>query len=576
MLRELHIHKLAVIEDAHIQLSKGLNCFTGQTGAGKSLVMGAFEILLGLKTASAAMLRPGAEEARVAGVFELHDPAVTSQVSALIDQTVNPGDELLISRKIFPSGRSSLSINGQPVTAAMLKSVGETLVDIHGQHDQQYLLKPANQLAILDAFAKAADLCDTYAKLHRQHSEITRRRSELATSRVLRQQQLELYEFQAKEIDEASPQPGELQSLRDRHAMLANVKRIKRDASQVYELMDDSEDAIVTRVQSVLHVLEDLGRLDHDLGPLVEQFQAAAVSLQDSAYELGRYAQRLDIDPQELEVVEERLNTLNRLIAKFAAGGQPGVDPLEIVLGYRQQIQGLIEELRAQDEDLATIDEQAAALVGKMREVGETLTRKRQTAARKLQPLVQKELKDLGMSEAVFEVAFVTAIVSAADGLTTGSQGMETIEMMVQTNPGQPSQPLRKIASGGEMSRIMLALKAILAQSDRVSVLVFDEIDANIGGRMGTIIGQKLRKLADGDHHQVLCITHLPQIAAFADRHLHISKIIEGKGKDRQTRTSVSLLQGTGRVEELAQMLAGNEVSSTTRKQIKEMLVTAG
>lgn len=571
MLRELHIHQLAVIEDAHIQLSQGLNCFTGQTGAGKSLVMGAFEILLGLKTALASMLRPGATEARVAGVFELHDPLVVAQISQLIDQTLACGDELLISRKIFPSGRSSLSINGQPVTAAMVKAVGETLVDIHGQHDQQYLLKPSNQLAILDAFAKATDLCDSFAKLHRQHGEIARRRSELAASRVLRQQQLELYEYQAAEMDEAAPLPGELQTLRDRHAMLSNVQKIKHDASEVYAAMDDSEDAVVARVQSALHMLQAIARLDRDVRPLVEQFQAAALTLQDSAYELGRYAQRLEVDPEELGVVEERLNVLNRLVAKYAAGGQPGVDPLAQVLKYREQIQSLIEELRAQDEDLATIDQQGEVLLRQMNEVGQQLTKKRQAAGKKLRPLVEKELKDLGMSEATFEVAFNPRQTGEGD-----SQGLEAMEMMVQTNPGQPAQPLRKIASGGEMSRIMLALKAILAQSDRVSVLVFDEIDANIGGRMGTIIGQKLRKLADGDHHQVLCITHLPQIAAFADRHLHISKTIQGKGKLRQTSTCVNELQGAGRVEELAQMLAGSDVSPTTRKQIKEMLAMAG
>lgn len=583
MLRELHIHQLAVIEDAHIQLSKGLNCFTGQTGAGKSLVMGAFEILLGLKTANAAMLRPGADEARVAGVFELHDPVVTREISQLIDQALAPGDELLISRKIFPSGRSSLTINGQPVTAAMLKSVGETLVDIHGQHDQQYLLKPSNQLTILDAFAKSADLCDIFAKLHRQHGDIARRRSDLAASRVLRQQQLELYEFQASEIDEAVPQPGELKTLRDRHAMLSNVQRIKHDASQVYELMDDSQDAIVGRVQSALHMLQDIARLDRDVQPLVEQFQTAAAILQDSSYELGRYAQRLDVDPEELGIVEERLNVLNRMVAKFAAGGQTGQDPLEQVIAYRQQIQGLIDELRAADEDLSTIDQQAQQLVEQMKQVGAQLTRKRQAAVKKLRPLVEKQLADLGMGEAVFDVALVATERTKGDAGSGespvahagSSQGMETVEMMVQTNPGQPAQPLRKIASGGEMSRIMLALKAILAQSDRVSVLVFDEIDANIGGRMGTVIGQKLRMLADGAHHQVLCITHLPQIAAFADRHLHITKTMQGKGKDRQTHTQVATLQGSSRVEELAQMLAGSKVSTTTRKQVKEMLALA-
>jgi DNA repair protein RecN (Recombination protein N) len=592
MLRELHIQNLAVIQDAHVLLQPGLNCFTGQTGAGKSLMLGAFEILLGLKAAAANMLRPGADEARVAGLFELQEDVIAAQVSAILDMPLKTGDDVLISRRILPSGRSSVSANGQVVTAAMVRQVSELLVDIHGQHDQQYLLKPANQLMILDAFAQALPVRERYGELYKEHARIQRRRDELAASRTLRQQQLELYLYQAGEIDAAAPQPGELATCKARSQKLANIQRIERDVSGVRELLDDGEAAVNPQLQRAVHLLENLARLDAELEPQAEQVRSAVLMLQDSAYEMARYTQRLELDPEELSELETRLNVLNRLVAKYAPAAQPGVDPIETVLAYRLQIQSFIEQLQAEDEDLATIDQQAVKIKTALLKAGGELSRKRQTAARKLRPLVEDQLKQLGMGEAAFDVAFTrlegtnetssdeaAAQDAQADELSltnATAHGLESAEMMVRTNPGQPLLALRKIASGGEMSRIMLAIKAILAQSDRVSVLVFDEIDANIGGRMGTVIGQKLRLLANQAHHQVLCITHLPQIAAFADHHLHITKSVRGKGPSRETCTTVTPLEGAQRIEELAQMLAGAETTSTTRKQARELLCAAG
>lgn len=589
MLRELHISNLAVIEDVTLELTGGLNCFTGQTGAGKSLVLGAFEILLGLRTvAPAEVLRPGAEEGRVSGVFEIRNPQVRAELTRRIDLRLDPDDDLLITRKLFRSGRGSAAINGKPATASMVREIGELLVDIHGQHDHQFLLKPSNQLAILDNFGRCCDLRQSYGEVHAEWRRLQQRGEQLRASAVLRRQQRELYEFQAREIDDAQLVEGEYAELKARHGVLANLTRIRQQAGQAHAALYEGEAAVVERLQMIAHVVADLSHLDEHLKPIAEQLSTATIALQEAAFDLGRYTGRLDLDPRELAEIEDRLNTLNRLASKYGSP-QRGGDPVADLLEQRRQMQANLDALRDQDHDVTGIDARLASRRGELTKIGEQLGIARRAAAGKLKPLVEGQLRDLGMSDAEFHAEFQPAGAESASGA-------ETMEIMVRTNPGQPARPLRKIASGGELSRVMLALKSILAHSDRISVLVFDEIDANIGGRMGTVIGQKLRQLArnhavrntatgktsgktsgeiSGETSgggQVLCITHLPQIAVYADRHLRIAKTVIGQGKDRQTRTSVTLLTGPQRIEELAEMLAGRDVSATTRRQVKEML----
>ncbi len=560
MLRELHISNLAVIEDAHITFGEGLNCFTGQTGAGKSLIIGAFEVLLGLRSAG-DLLRDGAAEGRVSGVFELHDAELLAQIDAIVDAGLNArngGEQLLVTRKLFASGRTGVSVNGQPATIGMLQQIGELLVDVHGQHDHQYLLKAANQLFMLDRFAEADGLRHEYAQVHRQLVELRERRSELEASQTLRRQQLELYEFQATEIDDAEPTEGEYDELSARHRVMSNIERIVREAGAAHAALYESEGAIIERLQAITGVLRQLAEVDQEIDPLAEDVKAALAQLQDAAFSIGRYVNRLELNPEELGEVESRLNTLNRLIQKYgsAKGGT-----LDEVLAHRDTIGREIKRLRDESDDLAALDEQIAPLGAKLAEVGQALSRKRREAAERLCPLVVAQLAELGMADATLDVAIESAEVPG-----DSSTGLDTIELLVAPNPGQAPRPLRKIASGGELSRIMLALKSIIAHTDRISVLVFDEIDANIGGRMGGVIGQKLRALASS--HQVLCITHLPQIAAYAAHHLRIAKQTD----HGSTRTQVEVLVDDQRIEELADMLAGKKRTATTRKQAQEML----
>jgi len=570
MLRELHISNLAVIEDAAIDLGESLNCFTGQTGAGKSPIIGAFEVMLGLRNAG-DLLRAGAEEGRVSGVFELHDAEIVGQIEAIADAGLDAAalpQQLLVTRKLFSSGRTSVSINGRPATQAMLREIGALLVDVHGQHDHQYLLKPAHQLITLDRFAECEDQRERFGALHRRLGELRRRRAELAASEALRRRQLELCEFQAAEIDEVEPTAGEYAELGARHKLLSNLERVQREAATVHAALYESDGAVADRLQAAVGVLEELSELDEELRGVAEAVRAALAGVQEASYDLSRYINRIDLDAGELEEVEQRLNALNRLIHKYGSTSPGAGGTLDDVLSYRAQIGDEIDRLRDESHDFETIDQQIEPVRREMMAAGRELSERRRAAATTISPRIEAELAELGMSEAKFEVAF-EAIDAEADAAESAS-GLDAVEMLIQPNPGQPARPLRKIASGGELSRVMLAIKSIVASADRISVLVFDEIDANIGGRMGGVIGEKLRGLAA--RHQVLCITHLPQIAACADAHFRITKRV-ARG---ETRTEVERLgDRERRIDELAEMLSGKQTTATTRAQALEMLSRA-
>jgi DNA repair protein RecN (Recombination protein N) len=563
MLRELHISNLAVISDVRIEFDGGLNCFTGATGAGKSLVIGALELLLGLRSA-AEMIRPGVEEGRVSGLFEIKDVGILRSIETLTDiPVVADGGELLITRKLHASGRTSVSLNGSPLTLSMLKQVGEQLVDVHGQHDHQYLLRPANQIDVLDQFGDLSALASEYRAAFTELSAAHKRIEELSTSRTLRQQRLELYRFQAEEIDAAELDPAEYAELQARGPVLANLERLKKEAAATHSAIYETDGSILERLKMAAGVLADLAGIDSHLKPIADAVRDATIGLEDSAYDLSRYLDKLDLDPAELTEVNDRLNSIHRILSKY--GGN-----IEEAVRYRQQIGSEISGLEKQSDDLSGLTEKLEPLQSRLQKLGRKLTSSRQAAAGKLSPMVESSLRELGMEKAKFSIGFTVAMPAiAGTDLPASASGFDVVEFIVQTNPGQLAQPLRKIASGGELSRIMLALKGILASSDRMSVLVFDEIDANVGGRLGAIIGQRLRGLAE--HHQVLCITHLPQIASFADRHFTVRKQVAG-GK---TESTVRVMAGDERIEELAEMIGGQRITETTRAQAMELLGAA-
>jgi DNA repair protein RecN (Recombination protein N) len=555
VLRELHISNLAVIADARIELAPGLNCFTGATGAGKSLVIGAIEVLLGARS-PAEMLRPGVDEGRVSGVFEIASGELLRRIERFTDAPVTgDGGELLLTRRLYASGRSSVSLNGNPITLGMLKQVAEHLVDVHGQHDHQFLLKPSNQLDVLDQFAELHELRKRYHDAYERLQDAKRQLADLTANRTLREQQLELYRFQADEIDAAELSAGEYEELSARASVLRNLEKLTKDATATHAALYEADASVLERLKMMTAVIGELSMLDVNLKAISQNLRDATISLEEVAFDLSRYLDKLDLDPAEAAEVEDRLNTLNRILSKYGR-------TVEDTLAHRAELASQIAQLDKTTDDLSSLESTIAPLTNELKALGQELCAKRQTAAKRLKPLIEKELAELGMEKATFDVSLASSPQPTASGF-------DQIEFIAQTNPGQLAQPLRKIASGGELSRIMLALKGILAQGDRVSVLVFDEIDANVGGRLGSVIGNKLRKLAS--HHQVLCITHLPQIASYADRHLTVRKdVIADK-----TQTTVRTMDGAERLQELAEMIGGKRITDTTRAQAAELLEAA-
>ena len=575
MLNQLHIQNLAVIEDATVDFAEGLNVFTGATGAGKSLVIGAFEALLGLRKAT-DMVRPGAKEARISGLFTLDDPRAAAEIGEALDQEIAPGEEFLLTRKLFASGRSSVSVNGQPTTAAMLSRAAESLVDIHGQHDHQHLFKPSHQLAILDGYAGTEGLRDRFGAGFAELRTMKKKRDRLAASAELREQQRDLAQFQLDEIDAVEPQEGEFPELASRGSVLGNVQQLKADAAKCYAALYEMDGSINERLQGLTGILLDVAETDPSAAPIAEAVRSATMTLQEAAFDLSRYESRLETDPEEAAEVEARLNQLNRLISKHGDGRSgrhvvAGEDPLQPVIDKRAQLAEQLEKLAAADTDAGGLDARIEHAERELDTLAEDLTTKRKAAAAELAPAVAAQLAELGMVGATLDVGF-----EAADDTPSGR---DRVEFLARTNPGQPERPLRAIASGGELSRVMLALKGVIHGGDRISVLVFDEVDANIGGRLGSVIGRKLRELAgegsEGPRPQVLCITHLAQIAAFGDRHFVIQKKSTGSKKSDTTATTVAEVDGKPRVDELAEMLAGAEATPTTRKQARELLRAA-
>jgi len=559
VLRTLSIQNLAVIEDTQVDFDEGFNVFTGGTGAGKSLVIGALELLLGLR-ASSDMVRAGAGEARISALFDISNEALAGDIREALDLDIEDG-QLAVTRRVPAKGASRASLNGQPITAGMLRTLGRLIVDIHGQYDQQYLLAPANQLLVLDAYGKLERKRQRYRTAYDAHQEALKRKADLQTGRDLRMQQLELYEFQAEEIDNAQLQEDELAEVQPRRDRLANAERLAGDLSAVYQSLYEAEGSITDRLKAASAVMDDLMRFDASLETFAVTVRDSAYALEDLAYQIRARAEQVEADPRALAEAEERLHLLKRLAAKY---GPSEAD----ILRHRKELQHKITALRGHADDETRIDHDIACTQEEMATSGKVLTAARTKVARDLQARIEAALHELEMREAVFTIQLIPQLDDAGSPAPSPS-GFDRAEYLIGPNPGEPPRPLRKIASGGELSRVMLALKSVLARADRVSVLVFDEIDSNVGGRLGSVIGRKLAALAE--HHQVVCITHLPQIACFAQRHLAVRK----ESRKGRAFTKVDVVTGDVRISELAEMISGKDATDTTLKQARELVKLA-
>lgn len=556
MLLELTIQNFALIDHLRFSLGEGLNVLTGETGAGKSIIIDAMGLLLGGR-ASADYIREGEEKALIEGVFL--GPPEEGVLRLLEEQGISwaPEEPLILSREISRSGRNLCRINGRVTTLSLYREVGQRLVDLHGQQEQQLLLNPEWQLKLLDSYA-GREVEELREEVRRLAQELRRIRNELRQWEERERDcahRWDLLSFQVEEISKARLSPGEEEQLLQERSVLQNAEKIIQGLSRAYQLLFvGSSSSLSARDQlgKALGELRILTAMVPELQRLKETVEEATVMVEEAARELAAYRERIEADPRRLEEVEERLALIRQLQRKYGSS-------IEEILRYREKAQEELEQLSQRDKTIASLAERKRQQEEAYRQRAEELSRRRREAACQLEEAVAEELRYLNMPEVKFSVGF-----SRREEDSLG--GLDGIEFLISPNPGEPLKPLSRIASGGEMSRIMLALKNILARVDRVPTLIFDEIDTGIGGRALEAVASRLEKIARS--FQVICVTHAPQIASRADCHWYIEKEV----KEGRTYTRLKALTEEERVQELARMLAGDAVSEVTIKHAQEML----
>lgn len=572
MLTDLHIQNFAIIDRLDVEFKPGLVTFTGETGAGKSIIIDALETLMGGR-ADVTLVRSGAERASVEGIFYLPEhirPAIVNILER--EDLLDEPDSVTLGREIRMNGRSVARVNGRSVSTNLLREIGEFLVDVHGQSEHLSLLRVSQHLGLLDRFADtegefpSQELLATYRRTYQQLKNVQKELDELRHSEQDAARRIDMLSYQIKEIEAARLRPGEEEELRQERNRLANAEGLSSAAQEALLILDEGSTespAATDLIGQALHALNSLLRLDPSQTGMVEQAEVLSENLSDLAGSLRAYLEGIEFNPKRLDQVEERLALIHSLKRKFG-------DSIAAILDYAQDARHQLETITHAGERITELENEQDLLLKQLGQQGMRLSKNRKAAAEKLAQGMERELADLHMSGARFRVDFDQRPdahgVPLEDGqrVAFDSNGIERVEFMIAPNPGEGFKPLARIASGGETSRLMLALKNVLAQADRIPILVFDEIDQGIGGRVGTIVGEKLWSLAR--QHQVLCITHLPQLAAFGEQHLHVQKHIE----EGRTTTRVKLLSGRERRAELAQMLG--EVSEGTLRSADELL----
>jgi DNA repair protein RecN (Recombination protein N) len=561
MLRELSVQNLALIEDVRVELQPGFCAWTGETGAGKTLLLEALGLLLG-ERGSGEMIRAQAEELRVVGRFELSRAETKSAIEAALGVPCED-DEIILARRLTRGGRSYAYVNEQPVAVSTLRRLRRPLVDIHGQRESQSLLEPAYQLHLLDSFGGLSEMADRYRALAEEVRSLRGRYEALAAERQQRQRELTLLRFERDELDAANLRSGEIVLLAQERERLTHAQALRDFASGCCGQLYDDEGSVVEQLGKLHKQAHTWAEIDARLGEVVLRLDGLRSDLADVAETLRALGQDWEADPERREQVEERLQLLRRLETKYGR-------PLEQLVEYRGTLDEAEKRLEQQESDESSVQVELAKVFAELRQVGADLSRQRQRIAKRLVTAVQRELTELGMADARLD-ATLTPIALPDDPAKAEipQWGLDQFEFLLTANPGEPPAPLRKVVSGGELSRTMLALKTVLATHDAVGTLVFDEIDANVGGRLGDVLGEKLAAL--GRSHQVICVTHLPQVASYAPHQWSIRKERQGK----RTTTSIRLLDERERLEELANMLRGQSQGETTRQEAAAMLGAA-
>ena len=561
MLRELHIENLAIIDQLRIDFHEGLNVLTGETGAGKSIILNALNLILGDRVKD-DIIRSHEEEGLVEALFDI---AANPQIRQWLgEKGIEAEDTVVIKRVLSRKDKSKIYINGQLATLQMASLIAEELLNIYGQHQHQVLKKVENHLEILDEFGGLLPLKAEFQEVYREQRGLAKRLEALKDERERGERERDLWAFQLKEIEAAALKSGEEEGLKQELHLMKNAQRLQQLAGSSERLLYSEGNSIVEKLGKVESDIGALAELDPSIASLKGAVSSALLQLEEASGELKGYLAKIDMDPNRLEEIELRFDELQRLKRKYKAA------TVEEILAYKGRIERGVQGTADLEAEIAQLERKKQEGAGQVREQAQRLSQARKEAGLMLKQEIEAELATLAMERTTFEVEMKAVAAGGdaldVDGAFVGPRGAEEIEFLISPNLGEEPRPLSKIASGGELSRLMLAIKKILTKGAVDQTLVFDEVDAGIGGHTAEVVGHKLRDLAR--YHQILCVTHLPQIAAFGKSHYQVSKR-EAEGR---TMTSVERLQGDMVVEEIARMLGGKGVTAATRTHAQEML----
>src|SRR6266853_1376252 len=559
MLTTLRIKNLALVADLTIELNPGYNVITGETGAGKSILIGALNLILG-ERADRTLIRSGSDACAVEAAFDVGELRAPLK-DFLEENGLEPceQDQLVLKRTFTIAGANRQFVNGSPTTLNVLATVGEWLVDIHGPHEHQSLLHPARQMAILDAFGNLEDVRESFGELVRRRAAVEAEKASLAIDAKTYAQHLDLLRFQANEIAVARLQQEEEEQLHQEFHRSNNAAKLLQLSQTALDLLSDNEGSLIAQAGLIGRTLMELQRLDASAKALVSIHEQSVSVLRELQTELSHYAEKIESDPARLQQLEERLNLINSLKRKYGAN-------IAEVIAFGEGAVRNLEMLEQRDAELIRLNAELAALAGQLLRAGQELSAKRRKLIPQLSKSVIKQLADLGFRQSRFDVLLTTTSKDqlTQSGMRSPQHGFDTIEFQFAPNPGEPARALRAIASSGELARVMLALKTVLAVVDQIPVLVFDEVDANVGGETANAVAEKMQQIAR--NRQVLCITHLPQVAAPASAHFVATKQM----KAGRTVSELTLLETAERVTELARMLGGQ--TEAARRHAEEML----
>ncbi|WP_279230306.1 DNA repair protein RecN [Thermohalobacter berrensis] len=556
VLTELSIKNFAIIDNVHISFSKGFNVLTGETGAGKSILINAIEMVLGGRAAK-EYVRRGKEKAIIEAIFQIENPNKINKILEEYGIKSEPDNTLLLTREIFSTGRSTSRINGRTVTLTMLNNLTKYLVDIHGQHEHQSLLTWENHINFIDLLGgnKVFKLKKNIKYYYNELKKYRNKLNSLTENEMERERQIDLLKFQIEEIDNAQLEENEEDELMNEYNILSNAEEIMKTIGDITEKLNSTdfyEKSLIDELNNILTNLQKISEHDSKLENYSNIVESIIFQLQDLSRELRLYIDTIEYDPERLELVNERIDLINKLKRKYG-------NSIKDILKYRDKIYKELQILENSKEEIQKINKEIKKNEDKLSKLCNELTKERRIIGNNIEKNITEELKKLNMKDIKFKVKY-----DKYDYFT--ENGLDKIEFYISPNPGEPLKPLSKIASGGEMSRIMLAFKSILAEVDEIPCLIFDEIDTGISGKTAQIVGRKISKLSKT--RQIICITHLPQIASISESHFYIDKIVS----NGRTMTKIQKLDYDGRIKEISRLLGGYNLTTSTKKYAEEMI----